>query len=197
VRRNEAPVAITSKRYHEVHRADPNAAIESLFAEWRNLQPDEDWSRFLNTAPRENLKLLSRNSLKTLSLDDLTKVVFNTHSAREHARQARKSDLGDENIVSTQDERCRLLAQFWLRQRTTKNRGVHEVLDYVIWGDDVNPSVASRLWQAIHDPAWKIRRLGISILGELIGNARPERYPPRNGRVSKTLHALGFDGVDS
>jgi hypothetical protein len=182
-------------RYHEQNRTAPDAAVEALFVEWKGFEASDNWGEFLNVAPVETRELLRRESIAALDVEGLTKIIFNTHAAREHARQALKSDLGDEGAASSQEERCRLLAEFWLRAKPAPNRGIREVLDFVIWGDEVDPRAAARLWKAVHNPAWKIRRLGQSILGELIGYARPERYPPRNHRVSKTLVALGFTGI--
>ncbi|AOL21746.1 hypothetical protein BGK55_16220 [Xanthomonas citri pv. malvacearum] len=65
-----------------------------------------------------------------------------------------------------------------------------EVLDFVIWG---NGDVAERIWLASHDPAYKLAHIGTSILGEVVGWARPTDYPPRNSRTSKALRALGND----
>ena len=40
---------------------------------------------------------------------------------------------------------------------------------------------------------WKIDGLGISALGELVGWALRDRFPPRNGRTSKALKSLGYN----
>ena len=198
VRRNEehVPAQTMMMQYHERNRGAPDVVVDQLFEEWSGFEASDSWAQFLNIAPIETRDLLSRESLATIDVDGLTKVILNTHAAREHARQALKSDLGDIEGGSTIDERCRLLAELWLRTKPAPNRGVREVLDFVIWGDAIDPRIAARLWTAAHDPAWKIRRLGLSILGELIGYARPDQYPPRNHRVSKTLFALGFSGID-
>jgi len=50
-----------------------------------------------------------------------------------------------------------------------------------------------RLCQGVNDPKWKIDGLGISALGEIVGWALPEQFPPRNGRTSKALKSLGYD----
>lgn len=197
VRRNgEAPAETMMMRYHERYRAAPDGAVEQMFAEWADFNASDDWAQFLNVAPLETRELLKRESLTDLDVEGLTRIILNTHAAREHARQALKSDLGDIDGNSSQEERCRLLAEFWMRAKPAPNRGIREVLDFVIWGDAIDPRIAARLWRAAHDPTWKIRRLGLSILGELIGYARPDRYPPRNHRVSKTLVALGFAGIN-
>ncbi|HEX2685151.1 MAG TPA: phospholipase D-like domain-containing protein [Kofleriaceae bacterium] len=196
IRRNgEEPAETMMMQYHECNRAAPAAAVEQLFAEWSDFDASKDWNWFLNKAPVETRALLQREAIPNLNEDQLTTIIFNTHAAREHARQALKSDLGDIEEKSSQEERCRLLARFWLQQRPAPNRGVREMLDFVIWGDAVDSRIAARLWKAAHDPAWHIRRLGLSILGELVGYARPTEYPPRNHRVSKTLVALGFTGI--
>lgn len=77
------------------------------------------------------------------------------------------------------------------------HRTVQDVLEYVIWGDKAGSkqSVGERIWSAGHDAEWKLPHLGLHILGELVGYARPDEYPPRNNRVSKTLYALGFPGI--
>jgi NAD(P)-dependent dehydrogenase (short-subunit alcohol dehydrogenase family) len=58
-------------------------------------------------------------------------------------------------------------------------------------GDPID-SVPDRLWEAIAADAWRIEHFGISALGELVGWALPESYPPRNNRTSKSLRSLGF-----
>jgi hypothetical protein len=36
-----------------------------------------------------------------------------------------------------------------------------------------------------------VNHLGISALGELVGWALPDKFPPKNNRTSKALYALG------
>jgi hypothetical protein len=196
IRRNgHAPAETMMREYHERNRASPEAAFDQALEEWVDFDASEDWKWFLNHAPTETHALLQRPTIQNLTEDQLTTIVLNTHAAREHARQARKSDLGDVDEKSSREERCRLLARYWLQQEPASGRGVREVLGFVIWGEAIEPRIAARLWRAVQDPSWKIRRLGLSILGELIGYARPTEYPPRNSRASKTLFALGFDGI--
>jgi hypothetical protein len=50
-------------------------------------------------------------------------------------------------------------------------------------GSCASPSSAEmerRLWLATHDEEWKLPNLGPSSLGEAVGWARPDNYPPRN-----------------
>ena len=79
------------------------------------------------------------------------------------------------------------------RRRGEKTVG--EVFEYVLWGDKRRSDCAERIWDACHVPEWRLPFIGVSIWGELLGYARPDEFPPRNNRVSKTLRALGFKGV--
>jgi hypothetical protein len=68
---------------------------------------------------------------------------------------------------------------------------VLRVIYHVLYGG-TDDNVPERLWEAISVDAWRIEHFGISALGELVGWALPERYPPRNNRTSKSLRSLGF-----
>ena len=69
---------------------------------------------------------------------------------------------------------------------------VKELLHYILYGG-TEQQLPERLWQGVADPKWKLAGLGISALGEIVGWALPDRFPPRNGRTSKALRSLGFD----
>jgi hypothetical protein len=49
-----------------------------------------------------------------------------------------------------------------------------------------------RLWLATHGE-WALPYIKKSTLGEAVGWARPDDYPPRNNRTNKALRALGHD----
>ena len=76
------------------------------------------------------------------------------------------------------------------RQRSREGKTVLDLLNYVVWG---NGSVAARLWNAIRSDQWAIPHIGLSSLGEVVGWARPDEFPPRNMRTSKGLRALGYN----
>lgn len=180
------------------NRPKPDAALQRLFDEWAAFDGEGswDWSQFVNEGPKELHHLLQRDELRRLDADRLGRIAFLGHAAREHARQMRNSyfDL-PRGTHSSLLKRSRLYAEYMLRQRSKGERTVEQVLDFVLWGDDRESNCALRLWTAVHDPAWKLPHLGTHILGELIGYARPDEFPPRNNRVSKTLYALGFSDV--
>lgn len=83
------------------------------------------------------------------------------------------------------------LANFLFSRHSQNGSSVLQVLNQVLYGgrDDALPT---QLWEATADDLWRIEHLGISALGELVGWALPDKFPPRNNRTSKALYALGF-----
>jgi PLD-like domain len=183
------------KELHFQNKSNPQLALDTLLAEWAVFEGSEQWIFFVNEAPRRVRDLLVREEIADLHEATLAEVLQNTHASREHARQMKKQDLGDKGQETPTEERCRLFAKYLLAQRSEGGKDVRQVLSYVLWGDAITPDVAERIWDAAHEIEWKIPHLGPNILGELVGYARPNEFPPRNGRVSKTLAALGFEGI--
>ena len=104
------------------------------------------------------------------------------------------SDLGlPYDTVLEGRERHKLFVEWLWNQRTRNGRNIVEVLRFVLWEESHPP--AERMWRATlgNDPEWAMPHFGISSLGELMGWARPDEYPPRNNRVSRALYALGYD----
>lgn len=180
--------------YHERNERYPEGAVDAMFAEWRGFEPSQQWRDHLNVGPIEARKLLTPDAIEAMGKDELTRLLWHTHAARQHAKQILKTELGDTGRTSTEEERCALYAELLLNQRTSSG-GIRGLLRHVIWDDSKDRHVASRIYSAVTDSAWRLRHLRVSIIGELVGYARPHDYPPRNTRVSKTLHALGFTGI--
>ena len=69
---------------------------------------------------------------------------------------------------------------------------IRDLVKFLIWG--ASPAnMAERLWLATTDEQHRYARFGSSTLGEAVGWARPEEYPPRNNRTNKALKSLGHD----
>ena len=64
------------------------------------------------------------------------------------------------------------------------------MLYQLIWGSEKN--IATRLWEASRSDEWALPWLREATLGEILGWARPNEFPPRNGRSIKALKALGY-----
>ena len=97
--------------------------------------------------------------------------------------------------------KIRLMGQKWCPLKLGGHHGLRRrcregvlagriLLNYVVWG---NGSVSARLWNAIRSDDWAIPHVGLSSLGEIVGWARPDEFPPRNMQTSKGLRALGYN----
>jgi hypothetical protein len=183
---------------HLANKRSPESAVKKLLLEWSAFDGADgawEWASWCNEHPARLQLLLQRESLARLDQASLGEIVWLTHAAREHARQVTNRTLGlAEGTTMDVRLRCDVFAQYLLNQRTEEGqRTVGEVLQYVLWSDRDEPNAGARIWNATRGEGWKVPHLGPSILGELVGYAQPDRYPPRNERVIRTLYALGFD----
>jgi len=184
------------EKLHRQNQRDPKTAVDGVFHLWTHAEPKNQWEFWVNEAPATIRKLLDRSQIGRLSLAHMEQVVWLAHAAREHARQITNQDLGlAEGEQHTKEERSKIFAQFLMERKTEAGLRVQDVLTYVIWGDKECPDCAERIWNAATDARWKLPHIGVNILGELVGYARPDEFPPRNNRVSRCLHALGFPGI--
>lgn len=181
---------------HRRNRGRIDDVIEEVFSGWEDLDDPEGWASWVNETPRQVQVQLSRANLESLTVDSLTKVVRGCHALRETTRHLTPGVLGVHGRTEvSREERFDLFAEFLVRTRAPSGKTLGEVLDYVLWGDAQTPNPAHRIWQAVHESAWKFPYIGEHTLGELIGYVRPDKYPPRNNRVRKTLRAMGFEDV--
>jgi hypothetical protein len=150
--------------------------------------------RFITeVAPRLH-HLLSGTVLPTLNADGFVEAMSGVNAFRDHGRRVDNVTLGlPPGTELNEDERIRRFAEWMYRQRTPSGRGPLDVLMFVIHGTTARAE--DRIWSAIRDPTWKLARLGRSTLGEILGWARPDEYPPRNDRTNKALRALGHDVI--
>ena len=120
-------------------------------------------------------------------------VLWNIHASREYARRAANARLGlREGHVFDNPTKSRALAGRIWHASSPPGEKLRATLAFILYGGSPD-DVPQRLWEALHDPRRRIEMLGISSLGEIVGWAMPDRYPPRNGRTSKALRSLGFD----
>ena len=191
------------QRVHRENAANPDVAVNNVMEAWLGFReggPGTNWYKFMNENPRRLHEMLSETSLSELTQVGLSEVLYRCHASKAHARQIRNSEYGlGPDEFRTEEQRCEMMAGKLWHHQTNAGRNVTDLLRFVIWGDrnGLAPGsvCASRIWSAARDEEWRMPHLGVNILGELIGYARPDEYPPRNNRVSKTLYALGFDGV--
>lgn len=110
----------------------------------------------------------------------------------DHLIKVPLTELGRPELKTLdRDSRVELFAPLILRHRNRKGWDVRQLLHYVLYGGP-NEDIWQRLYHAGRDSEYSIPRYGLNSLAEVAGWARPEVVPPRNGRTSKALRALGY-----
>jgi hypothetical protein len=182
-------------RAYQKNRGNTGRALAEA-ADWWAALPEAPYGEgaFIGkTAPwiRERF---ARAELLAWKLEDFQNVFFEVHAFKTHARQMRNSILAlPRGHSETELERSNRVAKWlWEMKREETQRHVKDLLDFLIWGESV-PNIAERLWMVTTDPKWRYDHFGPSSLGEAVGWARPDQFPPRNNRTNKALRSLGHD----
>jgi hypothetical protein len=183
------------EEFHERHKADPKAALKGAIAWWQALTaaPNEEDIYMTTWAPRL-AALLSHDSLLNLTQEQFRELCLHVHAVREHARQVESTTLGLQQGLSRmpKEQRVGVFANYLFTQRSQDRSSPPQVIDFVIHGGP-SAETPTRLFAASHAGPQKILHLGLSALGEMVVWAMPNDFPPRNGRTSKALKALGFN----
>ena len=176
------------------NRSDRERALNDAIEEWRqtNALDAQDEAEHMHDWAPLVFSLCKKDRILTLSRDELVALFSHIHAARDHVSHGRLDFMPESTNEWTTEQRIASLVDFLLGRTAKCGWTVWEVLYYVVWGIEGKDSepITKRLWRASHLDA-QLPHLGIGTLGELVGWARSDRYPPRNGRTSKALLALG------
>jgi hypothetical protein len=180
--------------WYENNRPNPAKALREAMDWWRDLPaaPSNESNMLFNWAPFLR-NALSPDRILSLSPKDFEEVCQRVWSIQDHARRVSNATLnlaGGARIAM--DIKTKALADFLMTRRAQNGSNVLEVINFVLYGGS-EAELPERLWEATTNRAWKIEHLGISSLGELVGWAMPDRFPPRNNRTSKSLRSLGYN----
>lgn len=172
------------------HRANPEAALEEALAWWKRAEFDHkhELRTLLDWAPRLRV-LLAQTHLKSLTKDEFAEAMSMVHAVIDYGRKRNNSELGLPSSQQDSDTKVRLHAEQLWDARSGEGHSPKDVLDYVIWGSG---KVEERIWAAARSPKWRLPWVQYSTLGEIVGWARPDDFPPRNDRTLKGLRALGY-----
>jgi hypothetical protein len=134
------------------------------------------------------------DTLASWTFEDFQKAFFEVNAFKMHARQVRNKVFGlPQDHHESMPARSNRLAQWiWEQPRQSGQQHVRDLLQFLIWGT-IPSNMAERLWLVTTDDKWRHEHLGPSSLGEAVGWARPDMYPPRNNRTNKALRCLGND----
>lgn len=179
--------------FYARNKSDPNSALIDELLWWKNQPsaPTHEDVTLYNYAPYIQSSLSKDNLLK-LNVDSFTKVCEYTHATKDHLVKMELSIFGitDVKSLSTQ-ERVPVYAAWLMKQKTPRGMNILELINYVLYGGK-DADLWERLYKVHKDPEFNIPHYGLNSMAEVVGWARPAISPPRNGRTSKALRALGY-----
>lgn len=180
--------------FYDQNKKNPEAALIEALSWWKALDSPPthedrtiyEWAPYLKT-------WLTHEKLNKLSFAEFEQICSRIHAMRDHSLRVDNSTYGLSETEATKNrEQCiHLLSKYLWNQKSIEGKTVVDVFEYVLFGGAAK-DVPLRLWQATQSPRWRLPHLGISSLGEMVGWAMPDSFPPRNGRTSKALTALGY-----
>jgi hypothetical protein len=182
-------------QFFEQNKGRREQALAEAMQWWRQLSaaPSSEDTMLNITAPFLR-SALADQQLESMTEEGFHNICMGVHAIKDYARRVPNKAVGlPENGTSyTIPEKVAALSKRIWNDRSASGARVNEILRHVLYGGSAE-QLPERLWQAVNDPKWKIEGLGISALGELVGWALPDRFPPRNGRTSKALRSLGYN----
>ncbi len=181
--------------FYAKNKANREAALTDAINWWRTLasDPSDELDHITNWAP-EVRRRLENGKVDGISEDDFVEVCRRIHAMLDHASKMDASDFGMKQQLPnmSKKDRIALFGKWLYRQKSPNNLTAANLINFVLYGGKKS-EISERLFAACYDPQYKIPHLGVSMLGEIIGWALPNDFPPRNGRTSKGLKALGYD----
>ena len=178
------------EEHFRTNSGNPELALQQILQWWTDADFDHSFEeRTIYEWSARLRELLAKDSLLSLNENEFVDLCSRVHAIRDHATKQGNVFLGLPDMPQPAEKKIEQFARWLWPQRSKQGRSPLDLLHYVIWGSG---DIAHRLWKAIRDDDWIIPHMGLSTLGEVIGWARPNDYPPRNMRTSKGLRALGY-----
>ena len=179
------------EKHHELNKNNPNAALESVMKWWKNDDyPHANESEFMHRWAPRNSELLKEDKILTLTEVEFVELCSHVHAIGAYGVRQKNELLGLSSGAHEHLVRVEAFGRWLYQQKSKENKTVLETINYVLYGSSPK-ELPLRLWNALSETKWKINGLGVSSLGELVGWAMPDAFPPRNSRTSKALKALG------
>ena len=179
--------------YFQNNKVNPQQALINALTWWKNTEqaPSNEDITFDVNAPNIR-RLLSKENIKSLTSDDLLTLCSATHATLDHVIKMPTSVLGRPDVSTlTRKERLPLFAELLYSLRNNRGQSIIDVLNFILYSGR-EAGIWERIYQAGKLPEYKIKHYGINSIAEIVGWARPEATPPRNGRTNKALRALGY-----
>lgn len=181
------------ERHFERNAKTPDRALAEAARWWKSLPGGNDEERTLNEVAPMLRETFAETSLRDMTEDKFAEILWHIHASREYARRVPNAKVGlpDGPTHSMEMKSDALARRIW-RDSNAKGAPVAEILAFILYGGAAE-EVPHRMWDALTNARRKVELLGVSSMGEIVGWALPDLYPPRNGRTSKSLRSLGYD----
>lgn len=182
------------EEFYIQNKSQPQLALKEAMKLWKDLvgAPTSERLMIEEHAPYLRERLNQRNLL-SMSLEDWISVCEKVNAFWAAARQTKNVVIGlPANARMELPERVRTVASWIFEQQAGNGSSVLQMLNYVFYGGP-SDQTSDRLWKAAFTDEWHIPQFGLSCIGELVGWSMPDQFPPRNGRTSKALRAIGFN----
>ncbi|MGP9766285.1 phospholipase D-like domain-containing protein [Halomonas sp. AOP13-D3-9] len=179
--------------FYSYNKADPAKALQAGI-QWWSMLPEPPSYEDDNCHRRAPIiyKLLAKEEIGQLNVEGFAEVCKANHSTADHVKRMRLAVLGIDDAHTSLDERVEVFAEWLWAKKNQSGQTIKELLVYVM--DSGKPEdIVDRLFEAAYNERRKFPHFGINQISEMTGWARPELCPPRNGRTSKGLRALGYD----
>lgn len=179
--------------HFERNKSDPDAAVRAAASWWKSLTaaPSSEDVMLNETAPALRAALAPER-LPSMSQDGFVDLLSNVHACREFARRVPNESVGLPGGRNyTIPEKLEAMGRHIWRSSNERGKPVVAMLEWVLHGGP-SADLPERMWDALYGPDWHVPHIGVSTLGEIVGWAQPDVFPPRNGRTSKALRSLGF-----
>lgn len=185
----------THWQLHVQNKSNPGEALRRAMEWWSDLDkpPHDEGKTIYENAP-VLANGLKRGSVLGMSKDDFVQYFAMVHAFKDHSLRVRYTAYGASAPLPKMNASARveLLANWLYEQRSYGGCSPLETLEYVLYGGNED-ELPSRIWEACSSDKWRVPHLGVSTLGEITGWVMPDIFPPRNGRTSKALTALGYN----
>jgi len=182
------------EEFYQANKRDPGAALKETLAWWKSLKkpPTHEDQTFYESAPYIQ-KMLSKDHILDLTQGEFQKICVYTHATKDHVAKIPLRRMGvDSQASMSLDERIKIYSKWLWEIHNQVKMNVAGILNYVLYTGNSN-LIWQRLFEVTNDEKYFIPHYGLNSIAEVIGWAQPEIIPPRNGRTSKALRALGYN----
>lgn len=181
------------ENHFERNKSRRDEALADAVQWWRGLPKAPSLEKMLNETAPFLRSALSEDNVESMDYNTFRQICDSVHAIKDYARRVANKAVGlpDNGSTYSINENITALSHSMWNDQSSNGSRMKDVLLHILSGS--REDLPQRLWQAVTEPKWKINGLGISALGELVGWALPDLFPPRNGRTSKALRSLGYD----